>query len=307
MGTPVLDRSIELSDRTESGIYSATPTAMQGTHSSGKMSTPSHRTSSQSSRKKSITLTDKKPNVTMRGRVNKRACTNFRAPDEPQPRSSLHVIDTVVKRDSTPVQATTNDSNTYSGTCLVTGTDCQTPLHTLQPVPDLLDSVSFLIASSEQEEDDVIEKDASIELPNVSSPKSSAPIDIPSRNTSCATSAQSSAQDSASVSSRDCRSPRAVQMMRQSSTDTTSSDSNSSDSSYIRLDIAPNCPKDLSHIPPAIRRPWKKAFVGFIEQCRARLNYSAPSGTETVATTSSSRSGTRGGGPSYVMGYGMRM
>ena len=301
LGTPVFDRSIELSDRTESGIYSATPTAMQGTQSSGRMSMPSQRTSSQGSKKKSTS--EKNPNVfLMKGKVNQRACANFRAPDERQPRPSLHVINTVVKRDPAPVQETVTESNTISDACLVTGTGIPRvpPPDTqavLQSIPNTLDYVPFLVASSELEEEDDIEKDVSVEVPAVSSPKGSAPIDIPSRNESCATLPRSSAQESASVSSRDgtCKSPRsAVSMTRQTSTDTTSSDTSSSDGSYIPLDTT----KDLSHIPPLVSRwSWKKAFVGIF----AKLN-STPSGTGTVPTTSSSRSG-----PSYVMGCGIRM
>ena len=302
LGTPVLDRSFELSDRTESGIYSATPTAMQGTHSSGRMSTP-RRTSSQGSRKKSTS--EKNPNVSfMKGKVNRKACANFRAPDERQPRPSLHVIDVVVKRDPAPVQATATDSNANSGTCLVTGTGGLTPLHTqalLHSIPNPLDSVSFFVESSELEEEDITEKDASVEVPAVSSPKGSAPIDIPLRNESCATPTRSSAQDSASVSSRDGRSPRVALMTRQSSTDTTtSSDTSSSDGSYIKLNSIP-APKDLSHITPlANRHWWKNPFAGLVSRLSSTL-----SGTETIPTTSTSRSGN--GGPSYVMGCGMRM
>ena len=295
LGTPVLDRSTELSDRTESGVYSATPTAMQGTQSSGRLSTPSRRTSSQGSRKKSTSKMN--PNISlMRGKINQRASANFRAPDEPQPRLSLRVINTVVKRDPAPapVQETTSESNADSGACLVTGTGFPraTPPDTpalLQSISNTLDYASFFVASSEKEEEDDIEKDISVEIPTVSSPKASAPINIPSRNESCATLPQSSAQDSASVSSRDSRSPRpAASMTRQSSTDTTSSDTNSSDGSYILLDAGPS------------RWSWKKAFTGLF----SRLN-PIPNGTETIHSTSSSRS--ESVGPSYAMGCGMRM
>lgn len=283
LGTPVLDRSIELSDRTESGIYSATSTALQGTQSSGKMSTP-QRTSSQGSRKKSTS--EMNPNILMRGKVNRRASANFRAPDEPQPRLSLHVINTVVKRDPAPapVQETASESNADSGACLVTGTNFQrvpppdTPA-LLQSISGTLDDVSFFVASSEKEEEDDIEKDISVEIPAVSSPKASAPIDIPSRNELCATLPQSSAQDSASVSSRGSRSPRpATSMTRQSSTDTTSSDTSSNDGSYILLDAGPS------------RWSWKKAFSSLVSSLNP-----IPKGTQTSD------------GPSYVMGCGMRM
>ena len=294
LGTPVLDRSIELSNRTESGIYSATPTAMQGTQSSGRMSTP-RRTSSQGSRKKSTSEIN--PNISlMRGKINQRASANFRAPDEPQPRLSLHVINTVVKRDQAPapIQETTTKSNADSGACLVTGTGFprvpppDTPA-LLQSIPNTLDYASFFVASSEKEEEDDIEKDVSVETPAVSSPKASAPINIPSRNESCATLPQSSAQDSTSVSSRDSRSPRpAASMMRQSSTDTTSSDTSSSDGSYIQLDAGPS------------RRSWKKAFAGLVSWLNP-----IPNGTQTIHSTISSKSGSVG--PSYVIGCGMRM
>lgn len=301
VGTPVLDRSIELSDRTDSGVYSTcTPTAMQGTQSSGRMSTP-QRSSSSSSRKKSYS--EMNPTVAlMRGKVNRRASANFRAPDEPLPRSSLHVIDAVVKREPVPLQETATGSNADSGACLVTGTGFPCvrvpPLATpapLQTSPSTLDCAPFFIASSEQEElEDIIEKDTSAELPTVSSPKVSAPIDIPTRNESCITLPRSSTQDSASVNSRDCRSPRAAIVTRQSSTDTTSSDTSSSDGSYIPLDATP-APKDLSHIPPLVNRwSWKKTISGLV----MRLN---SSGTRSTGTRNGSS------GPSYVMGCGMRM
>lgn len=303
VGTPVLDRSIELSNRTESGVYSATPTAMQGTHSSGRMSTSSRRTSSQGSGRKSTS--ERNPTVFLRGKVNQRASANFRAPDEPQLRPTLHVINAVVKRDSAPIQETVAESNADSGACLIPGTSfprVQPPdmQALLQSFPNTLDCVSFFIASGEREEEEEdVEKDEPVAVPAVSSPKASAPIDIPSRDTSCASLSRSLTQDSAgSVSSKDGRSPRAtVSMARQSSTDTTSS--NTSSSSYFILEAVPTDPEGLS---TDIRSKWSwtKAIRGLV----TRLN-STPSGTEMTHSTSNSKSGS--GGPSYIMGCGIRM
>lgn len=307
VGTPVLDRSIELSDRSESGVYSATPTAMQGTHSSGRMSTPSRRSSSRSSRKKSTGPSEMNPPVfLMKGRINQRASANFRAPDEPQPRLSLHVINTVVKREPAPVQETTTESNIDNSACLVAGTsfpprvpppDAQA---LLQSIPNTLDCATFFIASNEQEEEEIVEKDVSVVIPAVSPPKASAPIDIPSRNESCVTPPRLSTQNSATLSSKDGRSPRATaSMVRQNSTDTTSSDTSSSDGSYIVLDAVPNDSRNLSYIGSG-RWSWRRAFREFI----TKLN-PIPSRTEMIRSTSNSRSGS--GGPSYVMGCGIRM
>ena len=306
VGTPVLDRSIELSNRSESGIYSATPTAMQGTHSSGRMSTPSRRSSSRSSRKKSAGPSEMNPPIfLMKGRINKRASANFRAPDEPQPRLSLHVINTVVKREPAPVQETTAKSNVDSSACLITGTGfpprVPPPPALLQSIPNTLDCATFFTASDEQEEEEIIEKDASVEIPAVSPPKASAPIDIPSRNESFATLPRSLTQDSASLSSKDGRSPSTtVSVVRQNSTDTTSSDTSSSDGSYIVLDAVSNDSRDLSCSHSGRWSSWRRAFREFAMKFNP-----IPSGTERIRSTSNSRS--ESGGPSYVMGCGIRM
>jgi hypothetical protein len=99
------------------------------------------------------------------------------------------------------------------------------------------------------------------------------------------------------VSSKDGRSPRAIASMeRQTSTDTTASDTSSSDGSYIILDAqsVPNNPCRRS------RWSWRRAFTEFV----TRL-HPIPNGTETIRSTSSSESGS--GSPSYVMGCGIRM
>ena len=269
------------------------------------MSTPSRRSSSRSSRKKSTGPSEMNPPVfLMKGRINKRASANFRAPDEPQPRLSLHIINTVVKRESGPVQETTTESNIDSSACLIAGTGfpprMPLPPALLQSIPNTLDCATLFTASDEQEEEEIVEKDVSVETPIVSPPKASAPIDIPSRNESCATLPRSSTQDSASLSSKDGRSPRAtVSVARQNSTDTTSSDTSSSDGSYIVLDaVSTNSPCS----PSASGRwsSWRRAFREFATKFNP-----IPSGTERIRSTSNSRSGS--GGPSYVMGCGIRM
>lgn len=296
------ERSLELSDRSESGIYSATTpggisvthsgrrlnSAMpSGTQSSGQLSMPSRRTASftqsQSGGKRSSV---EKPSVMVGGRINHRASRDFRAVDECHARSSLKVINATVKREPAPVTAviaTETNASSEVPACLSPIQETQMMSTSTKPNLDLSDSFGLLTfsASGEHEEEEV-ERDASSEVPKQLSPKPSAPIDIPSRNESyCSLPFAGSGGIEMS--------PRR-QLSKQISSDTSSSDSDSSDTSYIKL-AKGTSPKYL--IPPT--EPWwKKTFGGFLSHCKA-------------LTTIPDSGGSDSGSPKYVIGCGMRM
>lgn len=303
-----VERSLELSDRAESGIYTATPSgisithssrrlnsttssALLGTQSSGRLSMPSHRTGSSSrsrtSKKRSST---EKPSVVVGDTINHRASTDFRAPDECPARSPLKFFDAVVKREPAPVKPVfATESNAGSDACLVD--DHPRPIQETTSTGvnrdvDLSDSFSQLIlsASGGYEGYDV-EKDTTSEVCKLPSPKPSAPIDIPSRTDSFCT---LPSVDSGDGAVEEMRVPPQQLLSKQISTDTTSTDSDSSDNNYIPLDVAPT------------RRWWTKAFNGLLDRCK--MLASIPDSTENRSDCEVGR-----GDPKYVVGCGMRM
>lgn len=319
-----LERSLETSDRTESGIYCDTPTVTQGTHSTGRSSGRQSRgisslAQTESNKRKSTLTKAEKPSVMVKGQINHDASTNFRAPDEPAPRAPLHVINAVVKRDSPPVQATAANSNTSGGggdgggACLVAGGNMQpfpyqiTPATTtmipkpselslsLDPVATLTSTPHFYIASSELEEDDT-EKDVASGSPGV---EVSAPIDIPSRNTSCATLEKPSATKSHGSDTTEVEGPPQNVLRKQISNETSSSDSSSSNGSFLNLDAndttTSTMAKDLSHIPPA-RQSWKR----FLDQWKSRLTF-------ILDSTEANNDVSERGKPLYTFGCGIKM
>ena len=303
-----LVRSLELSDRSESGIYSAsTPGGISATHSgrrlnsatllgtqsSGQLSMTSQRTSSftesQTDRSRSSL---EKTSVMVGGTINHRASRDFRAVDECPPRSSVKVINAVVKRESAPVQAVVGtETKASSAVCIATGhlfpiQENQTMSASTKPNLDLSDSFGPLTfsTSGEHEEEDV-ERDMSLaEVPKLSSPKPSTPIDIPLRNESCC-----SLPSAGSVSEV---SPRR-QLSKQISADTPSSDSDSSDSSYIKLGTSP---KYLPH-NRSTERWWTRTFGGLVNRWKGL----------SPIPDSDGNNKSNSGSPKYVIGCGMRM
>ena len=290
------ERSLELSDRTESGIYSATPGAEPSTASSGRLSASSQKrsSSSQSWGRKRRSLVEN-PHVMAKGRVNHTACTNFKVLDEHPTRSPLKVINAVIKREQPPIQATcTSESNASDGTYLsVQAAQQQTSdrdtLRHQSTTPNLVESFeassspteSFLIISSEMEESDTIETDMSGKLIGSSPP--TAPIDIPSRHSSF-----SSVQESDSGGARERLPQQPGKLCRQISRDIPSSDSNSSDSSFIKL----SHPKYLSHG----QLSWKRTFVKLFDRCR-----------QAILSAEVQRSTSRQSDSFYVTGLGTKM
>lgn len=304
-------RSLELSDRSESGIYSvSTPggisvthsgrrlnsATLSGTQSSGQLSTTSQRTSSftksQSARKRSSV---EEPSVKVGGRINHRASRDFRAVDECHARPSVKVINAVVKREPAPVHAViATKTNASGGVCVATGRllpiqETETLSTSAKPNLDLSSSfgpLTFSVSGEHQEED--VEGDVvSSEVSKLSSPKPSAPIDIPLRNESYC-SLPSVGSGVSEISARH-------QLSKQISADTPSSDSDSSDSSYIKLGNGTS-PKYLPH-NPSTERWWTKPFGVLF----SRWKVLSPIPDSNGNNKSDSRS------PKYLIGYGMRM
>ena len=304
------ERSLDMSGHTDSGIYSSA-------YSSGRFSVSSRRTSSSSSLTRSHSgrrsSSSEKPRVIMKGKVNHCACTNFKAVDEHPIRSPLQVIDTVVKREKpvAPVLATEVSQSSNSGAYLVGDhvhllnnltvrrtmnilghRTCSTQNLDESFEPPASPTESLNIMRGEQDMYD-IEKD-STEVTTLPSPKMSDPIDIPSRSESFTTSTSVHEADSTSGL---CDIPPRRKLSTQISTDTASS--NSSDSSYIKLDTpppAPPPPKDLTRVPSSRPSFIRKIF----DRCKTKITTSWAV-SEPHPHTSGERDSF------YVMGCGMRM